>query len=259
MELLPAIDLRHGRVVRLTRGDDADRTVYSEQPEEVLGGYVAAGAGRVHVVDLDAAFGEPPQRERIAALVDRFGRMATLLDGDAGLQLGGGLRTPEDVAWALETVGCSRAVIGSMVGRDPDGFARLAARYPGRLVPALDVADGEVRLAGWQERADRSLETLCRSLRGLPCPAILVTDVSRDGTLEGPNLELADRVADAAGIPALLSGGVRSLADLEAARQAPGIAGAVVGKALYEGLFTVQEALAAARGVGQPRQTGVAV
>ena len=146
-----------------------------------------------------------------------------------------------------------------MVGRDPDGFGRLAARYPGRLVPALDVADGEVRLAGWREGADRSLDALCRTLRGLPCPAILVTDVARDGTLEGPNLELAGRVAEAAGIPALLSGGVRSLDDLEAARAAPGIAGAVVGKALYEGLFTVQEALAACRGVRRRRQKGVAV
>jgi phosphoribosylformimino-5-aminoimidazole carboxamide ribotide isomerase len=256
MELLPAIDLRHGRVVRLTRGDDADRTVYSDRPEEVLGGCVAAGAGRVHVVDLDAAFGEPPQRELIASLVSRFGTLATLLDGGSGLQLGGGLRTPEDVAWALETAGCARAVIGSMVGRDPDGFSRLAARYPGRLVPALDVADGAVRLAGWRERADRSLDALCRELRGLPCPAILVTDVTRDGTLDGPNLDLARRVADAAGISVLLSGGVRSLADLETAREVPGIAGAVVGKALYEGVFTVQEALAASRGV-EPK--GVAV
>jgi len=259
MELLPAIDLRHGRVVRLTRGDDAERTTYSERPEEVLGGYVAAGAGRVHVVDLDAAFGEPPQRERIAALVARCGRLATLLDGGSGLQLGGGLRTPDDVTWALETAGCARAVVGSMVGRDPDGFARLAERYPERLVPALDVEDGQVRLAGWRERADRSLEALCRELRGLPCPAILVTDVARDGTLDGPNLELARHVADAAGIPALLSGGVRSLADLEAAREIPGIAGAVVGKALYEGLFTVQEALAACRGVQHLQHKGVAV
>ncbi len=262
MELLPAIDLRRGRVVRLTRGDDTARTVYSDRPEEVLGGHVAAGAGRVHVVDLDAAFGEPPQRDLVAALVARFGRLATLLDGDSGLQLGGGLRTPDDVAWALETAGCARAVIGSMVGRDPDGFARLAERYPGRLVPALDVENGAVRLAGWRERSDWSLESLCAHLRGLPCPAILVTDVSRDGTLDGPNLGLAERVADASGMPVLLSGGVRSLDDLEAARETPGIAGAVVGKALYEGLFTVQEALAASRGLPRHQRRsrhGVAV
>jgi len=253
MELLPAIDLRHGHVVRLTRGDDAARTVYSDSPEEVLAGWVGSGALRVHVVDLDAAFGEPPQRELVAALAARFGRLATLLGGGSGLQLGGGLRTEEEVAWALEEAGCARAVVGSMVARDPSAFARLAARFPGRLVPALDVDGGEVRVAGWREGADRSLDALCRALSGLPCPAVLVTDVARDGTLEGPNLALAARVAEASGIPALLSGGIRSLDDLEAARKAPGIAGAVVGKALYEGVFTVQEALATCRGARPER------
>lgn len=240
MELLPAIDLRRGRVVRLTRGDDAARTVYSDRPTKVMDGYLRAGVRRVHAVDLDAAFGEPPQRDLIPRLTARLGRQA-------GLQLGGGLRTDEAVTWALEEAGCERVVIGSMVARDLETFTRLARRHPGRLVPALDVEGGEARIAGWRAAAARSLDDLCRDLRDLPCAAVLVTDVSRDGTLEGPNLELARRVAEESGIPALLSGGVRSLDDLATARRTPGIAGAVVGKALYEGLFSVTEALAACR------------
>lgn len=244
MDLLPAIDLREGRVVRLLRGDDARRTVYSERPADIAVEYARAGARRIHVVDLDAAFGEAPQRGLIAALT---ADLAARSD-PVGVQLGGGLRSEDDVTWALEIAGCARAVVGSLVGRDFRTFARLAARFPGRLVPALDVSGNEVRIAGWREAADRSLAAMCRELRGLPCPAVLVTDVERDGTLDGPNLELASGVAAASGIPALLSGGVRSLEDLEAARAARGVGGAVVGKALYDGVFTLGEALATVRG-----------
>jgi imidazole glycerol-phosphate synthase subunit HisF len=234
----PAIDLRHGRVVRLTRGDDDRRTAYSDESAEVLAGFARSGARRVHAVDLDAAFGEPPQRELIAELA------TAARTAGVELQLGGGLRDEEAVAWALE-VGCARAVVGSMTAREPERFGELAKRYPNRVVPALDVEDDVVRIAGWTEGAGRSLPELCATLRGLPCPAVLVTDVSRDGTLEGPNLELARRVAEASGIPALLSGGVSSLDDLRRAAATRSLAGAVVGRALYEGRFTVEEALAA--------------
>jgi phosphoribosylformimino-5-aminoimidazole carboxamide ribotide isomerase len=233
MELLPAIDLRRGQAVRLRQGDDARATVYGDDPLAVLDSYVTAGAARVHVVDLDATFGEPPQRELVAGLAGR----------GAAVQLGGGLRDREAIRWALE-VGCDRAVAGSLVARDVDGFRALALDFPGRIVPALDVEDGQVRVKGWTEGTTWTLPELCVRLRGLPCPAVLVTDVERDGMLSGPNFELARRVAMASGIPALLSGGVRSLADLVAAKEIPEIGGAVVGRALYEGLFTLEEALA---------------
>jgi phosphoribosylformimino-5-aminoimidazole carboxamide ribotide isomerase len=240
MELLPAIDLRKGRAVRLLQGDDARATVYDD-PLAVLERYRAAGAARVHLVDLDAALGEPPQRD----LVERLARAAGA--GGPELQLGGGLRDRESLAWAFGA-GCGRAVVGSLAVREPELFAALAREHPGRLVPALDAAGGEVRLAGWTEGSGRRLEEACAGLRGLPCPAVLVTDIERDGTLAGPNLELAREAARASGLPALLSGGVRSLADLEAARRAPEVAGAVVGRALYEGVFTVEEALAVCAG-----------
>jgi phosphoribosylformimino-5-aminoimidazole carboxamide ribotide isomerase len=236
MELLPAIDLRRGLAVRLRQGEDATATAYPEDPGELLARYARAGVARVHLVDLDAALGEPAQRDRIAALA--------ALPGAPALQLGGGLRGREAVEWAL-AAGCERVVLGSLPARDPELFAALADCYPGRLVPAIDVREGEVRIAGWRTGTARSLSDVCGGLRGLPCPAVLVTDVIRDGMLEGPNLDLARRVARAAGLPALLSGGVAALADLRAAGEVPEIAGAVVGRALYEGAFTVEEALAA--------------
>jgi cyclase len=247
MELLPAIDLRHGRAVRLRQGDDARATVYGDDPVAVLESYARAGVARVHVVDLDAAFGEKPQRDLIA-------RMAVVKE--VAIQLGGGLRSREAVEWALGA-GCDRVVIGSLVARDPEAFSFLTVDFPGRIVPALDIERGEVRVAGWTAGAEKSLEEICDSLWGLPCPAVLVTDVERDGMLSGPNLELARKVASVSGLPALLSGGVRALADLVAARRVPEIGGVIVGRALYEGAFTVEEALAACGG-GLSGPTGLA-
>lgn len=235
MELLPAIDLRRGRAVRLRQGDDARATVYGDDPIAVLDGYIQAGATRVHVVDLDATFGEPPQRELIERMAIR-----------GLMQLGGGLRDRDAIRWALDA-GCDRVVVGSLVARDIEGFRALTLEHPGKIVPALDVENGEVRIAGWTEGTSWRLPELCVRLHGLPCPAILVTDVERDGMLSGPNFDLARRVAMASGIPSLLSGGVRSLDDLRAAREIPEIAGAIVGRALYEGVFTIEEALDACR------------
>lgn len=246
LDLLPALDLRHGTVVRLLRGDDARRTVYAEDPRAVLAELAAAGVDRVHLVDLDAALGEPPQRPLLARLLD----WAAVRGGPA-VELGGGLRDAEAIRWALDA-GCERVVIGSLVASNPVLFRRLAERWPGRLVPAMDVRDGEVRIKGWREPARDPLAALCECLRGLPCPAVLVTDVDRDGTLGGPNLALAAQVARASGLPALLSGGIATLDDLRAARGCPEVAGVVVGRALYEGAFTAGEALAVCRGAAGP-------
>jgi imidazole glycerol-phosphate synthase subunit HisF len=232
MDLLPAIDLRLGRVVRLREGDDTQRSTYDLEPLAVLETLARAGIRRVHVVDLDAAFGEAPQRELVATLV---------ASGLAAIQLGGGLRDEEAVAAALE-LGCERAVLGSLVVQAPERFESLARRFPGRLVPALEVRDRELRVAGWREGSTATLRETCARLRGLPCPAVLVTDIARDGLLVGPNLDLAVVVARASGLRALVSGGVRAIEDLAAAAMRPEIAGAVVGRALYEGSFSVAAA-----------------
>lgn len=237
MELIPSIDLRRGQVVRLERGDDARATVYPFEPLELLERFAAAGVTRVHVVDLDAAFGSAPQ----AALLKRLGEGGVT----RSLQLGGGLRSAAAVERALSW-GFERVVVGSMVVRDPAAFALLAAAQPGRVVPALDCADELVRIAGWSEGTLLHWKAAARKLRGLPCPAVLVTDVARDGMLSGPNLELAAGVARASGIPAIVSGGVSSAGDLARAAATRGVGAAILGRAFYDGRVSVEEALAAA-------------
>ncbi|HVG69889.1 MAG TPA: 1-(5-phosphoribosyl)-5-[(5-phosphoribosylamino)methylideneamino] imidazole-4-carboxamide isomerase [Vicinamibacterales bacterium] len=239
MELLPSIDLRHGRVVRLVRGEDGERRTYDVDPLETLLRYAEAGVPRVHVVDLDAAFGEAPQRELIARLA---GHRAA-----PRVELGGGLRDREAVEWAFDA-GLERVVITSMLVRDLALFSELARAYRSRVVAALDLDQGVLRHSGWTESAPRSIEEVCADLRALPLAAVLVTDIARDGTMEGPNIELACRIARLAGAPAILSGGVRSLADLEQARAAPEIAEAIVGRALYDGAIDLGRAIAVCRG-----------
>lgn len=241
MQLLPAIDLRGGQVVRLMRGDDRRRTVYDADPGNALRRYREAGVTRIHVVDLDAAFGGPPQR----GVVQELARQAEDgPNGRGGIQLGGGLRDREAVEWAF-AAGCERAVVTSLIVREFDVFADLCSRYPERMVAALDIDGGEVRLAGWTESADRSPAALCAQLADLPVAAVLVTDISRDGMMQGPNIELACRIGTMAGAPAILSGGVRSAADLEAAARRPGIEAAIVGRALYDGSLGLDEAIEA--------------
>ena len=236
VQLLPAIDLRGGQVVRLERGDDERRTVYDADPGNVLRRYREAGVARIHVVDLDAAFGGPLQRGVVRELARRAVR--------GGIQLGGGLRDREAVEWAF-AAGCERAVVTSLIVRDFDVFADLCREHPGRMVAALDIDGGEVRLAGWTESADRSPAALCAELADLPVAAVLVTDISRDGMMQGPNIDLACRIGDLAGTPAILSGGVRSAADLEAAARRSEIEAAIVGRALYDGSLSLDEAIAA--------------
>lgn len=240
MQLIPAIDLRQGQVVRLEKGDDGRRTEYGLDPRQVLADFAGAGVALAHVVDLDGAFGEPPQLPLIEELAGA---------GRPRIELGGGLHDLAAVERAL-AAGCERVVLGSLIVRDFASFRAIATALPGRVVPAVETAGGEPRVAGWRQAAGLSLEELCDRLRGLPCPAVLVTDVDRDGMLGGPNLELTSRVADLCGLPALVSGGIASLGDLRAAAKAPGVAGAIVGKALYEGRFTLAEALAACRAGG---------
>lgn len=239
MDLVPSIDLRGGRVVRLRRGDDAQRTFYDVDPRQTLLAYAEAGARLVHLVDLDAAFGEEPQRSLIESLVS---------DPDApAVELGGGLRDRESVEWAFGS-GLDRVVITSMMVRDFDLFGRIVETFPDRVVAAFDIDRDRLKLAGWTEAATLGWKEIAVRMRTLPIAAVLVTDIQRDGTRMGPNFELAREVAVTSSSVGLLSGGVRSLDDLRAARRIPELAGTIVGKALYDGAFTVAEALAACRG-----------
>ncbi len=249
IELLPAIDLRQGGVVRLLRGEDDSRTEYPTPPEKALFEFARAGVRWVHIVDLDGAFGEAPQRPLLESLArTNFGEVTA-----PSLQVGGGFSDRSGVDWAL-AAGCERVVVGSMMVRDPEGFRDLVLAHPKRIVAALDVRAGQLAVSGWTETAETPLDEFAAGLSGLPLAAVLVTDVSRDGTLEGPNVDLVAHLARLAGAPGIVSGGVGSVADLEriAVRARTGeldhIFGVIVGRALWDGRMTLEEALVALAG-----------
>ena len=234
VELYPAIDLRDRRVVRLTKGDFAQQTVYGDDPVAVAIGFVEDGATWIHVVDLDAArTGYPVNRAVV-------GRIASALAGRCRLQTGGGVRTVADVE-ALAAAGVTRVVMGSAAVRDPGLVATASAIMP--VAVGLDHRDGELAVHGWTEGSGVRLDETLRSFPS--AAAFVITDIARDGMLVGPDVEGLAAAASATEIPVIASGGVASLADLAALAGVAGLAGVITGKALYEGRFTVAEALAA--------------
>ncbi len=243
MDLYPAIDLRGGRFVRLRQGDYADETVYGDDPVAVARSFADAGARWIHMVDLDAArTGDPVNRSAITAVAGAV---------DARVQAGGGVRD-ESAADALLDAGVARVVVGTAAMEDPDLVARLAARHPGGVAVGLDTRDGEVAVRGWTEGAGVDLLDAVARFADGGVAALVVTEIARDGMLVGPDLDGLARVLACTGVDVIASGGVgnldhlRSLADLEVGGRR--LAGAIVGKALYERAFTVEQALAAAAG-----------
>lgn len=240
MQLIPSIDLRRGEVVRLAMGRDESAIVYADDPLEVLAQFQAAGAERLHIVDLDAAFGEPRQTALLARVV--------LAAKGEKLQLGGGLRSGDLVRSVLES-GFDRVVVGSMAVESPEAFGVCAAAHPGRLIPAIETENGELRSAGWRAGAGLGLAQVLQRL--VPFTGLffetLVTDIGRDGMLTGPNLDLAVSVARALGVRAIVSGGVSGMGDVFAAAAHPEISGVIVGRAFYEGRIDLPSALEALR------------
>lgn len=234
VDLYPAIDLRGGQVVRLTKGDYDAETVYGDDPVAVAESFVAAGAPWVHVVDLDAArSGDPVNREVVA-------RIAAAIRGAASLQNGGGVRSLDD-AKALADAGVSRVVMGSAAVEDPDLVDRVSEIVP--VAVGLDHRDGELAVHGWTERTGLRLHD---ALGRYPsAAAFVITDIGRDGMLTGPDVEGLAAAVAATSIPVVASGGVASLDDIVALARIPGLGGIITGKALYEGRFTVGEAMAA--------------
>lgn len=245
-ELLPAIDLIEGRVVRLRRGDFDQETTYGSDPAGVARAFAAAGATWLHVVDLDGArAGEPRQLELTADIVAE-------VYGSAHVEIGGGLRAAEDVAGALGT-GATRAVVGTAALRDPGFAAEIVARHgPDRIVASIDVRDGLALGEGWRAGAPGlpAAEAVAR-LADAGIRTFEVTAIDRDGLLEGPDLDLLRSLADLGLGRVIASGGVSSVADVVAV-QAVGCDGAIVGRALYEGRVGVREILDALDGVHRP-------
>lgn len=235
MLVIPAIDLLEGRAVRLREGKRDQVTVYRDDPTELARELVAAGAERIHVVDLDGAFaGGRRHAEAIAALCAA---------SSVPVQVGGGLRDRAALD-ACFAAGARLGVLGTAAVKDPD-FAESACRaYPGRIVVAVDAKNGRVAVEGWVEESELSALELGRRAASWGAAALLYTDVARDGIQTGPNVEATAALHDAVGIPVIASGGISSLDDLRRL-DAAGVPMAVVGRALYEGNFTVADAIAA--------------
>ncbi len=238
-EILPAIDLRGGRVVRLRQGDFSRQTTFSDDPIAVATEFARAGATWLHVVDLDGArAGEPVQTKTI-------GRMIAAIGESVRWQVGGGLRDEHAVRSALAS-GATRVVLGTAALADPAFAASTVAVHGAdRVAAAIDVRDGLAVGHGWTSGGGVEVDAAIESLRRAGVTTFVVTAIDRDGLLGGPDLALLRRVAAAVPDAVIASGGIASLDDLHAVREA-GCAGVIVGRALYEGRFTVAEALASA-------------
>ena len=236
MDLYPAIDIRDGKCVRLMQGDFAQETVYGEDPIAFAKSYEAAGARWIHVVDLDAALaGEPRNRDVVVAIASAVG---------VKVQVGGGVRD----ASLLES-GIERVVMGTAAVEEPALVGRLAAAHEGRVAVGLDTREGEVAIRGWTEASGQRILEALERFEKVGVAAFIVTEIGRDGTLAGPDVDGLRQVLGATSVDVIASGGVGSLEHLRilATLEQNGrrLSGAIVGRALYEGVFTVEEAIAA--------------
>jgi phosphoribosylformimino-5-aminoimidazole carboxamide ribotide isomerase len=237
VNLYPAIDMLGGKAVRLVKGDFDAKKVYDEDPLSAASEWVAAGARRLHVVDLDGARdGAPVNLEHLRRITDEL---------RVPVQFGGGLRSLQAVSDALD-VGAERVILGTAAFTDPALLDQALERWPGKVLVSVDVRGGRVATAGWTETIELTAEQVAGRLWEQGVRELVYTNVDRDGMLEGPDLEEVGRVAEAVSESFVYSGGIGKLADLEGlvALKAPSLTGVIVGKALYERRFTVAEALA---------------
>lgn len=238
-ELYPAIDLRGGRVVRLAQGDPRRQTTYSDDPAETARRWLSQGCRWLHVVNLDGAFGgspddQAPNLQALAAI------LKVSQQSGAQVQFGGGLRSLESMQRVLE-MGVQRLVLGTALVEQPELLAQALALWGAeRLAAGIDAQDGLARVRGWQQDGGIPALELARSMADGGLRWLVFTDVSRDGLQSGLNLAATQRIAAHSGMQVIASGGVKDLSDLQAARQA-GLAGAIVGKALYEGAVKLEE------------------
>jgi len=236
--VIPAIDLREGRCVRLYQGRSDRETVFSEDPIAVARGWKDLGAQRVHVVDLDGAFaGEPQQSALVAKIVAAVAPVP--------VELGGGLRDLRAVESALET-GVAWAVVGTRAALDRAFLSEVCRRHPGRIIVAVDARGAQVAIKGWTEVLEETVAQVGARARDAGAAALLYTDVSRDGTETGPNVEETESLARRVRMPILASGGVGRVEDLRRLAAIPDVLGTVVGRALYTGAIDLREASAVA-------------
>ncbi len=237
MIIIPAVDLRDGRCVRLREGRSDRETVFSDDPIAMALRWVSRGAARLHVVDLDGAFaGEPRQTALIAKIVAAVAPVP--------VEIGGGLRDLAAVEAALET-GARWAVVGTRAALDAGFLADVCRRHPGRIIVAVDARGRRVAIKGWTEIADETVVEVGTRSRDAGAAALLYTDVSRDGMEQGPNVDDTAMLARTVDLPVLASGGVATIDDLRQLAAIPGVEGTVVGRALYTGAVDLGDALEA--------------
>jgi phosphoribosylformimino-5-aminoimidazole carboxamide ribotide isomerase len=236
--VFPAIDLRGGQCVRLKQGDYNQETVFGADPADMARRWVAQGASALHLVDLDGAKeGHPVNGPSVRAIVQSAG---------VPCQLGGGLRNEEHVAEAFSW-GVDRVILGTRALKDPAWLEGLCRRHPGRAVLGIDARGGMVATEGWLEVSRKPALGFARQCADWPLAALVYTDISRDGMLEGPNFDALAEMARAVPIPVIASGGVTTVDDVRRLAQL-GLAGCIIGRALYEGRLELGEAISAAGG-----------
>lgn len=243
MEVIPAIDLLGGKCVRLYQGDYNQSQVFNDDPVAVARQWAAEGATRLHLVDLDGAkVGHPVNLDVIRSIVEAV---------EIPVEVGGGLRDRDAVA-ALLSTGVRWAILGTVAVEQPDLVAQLCGEFPGQIIVGIDARNGKVATKGWLETSEVLATELAERMAQLGAAAIIYTDIHRDGTMQGPNLEALRDLAAIAAIPVIASGGVSSLTDLLSllALEPQGVTGAIVGKAIYTGDVSLNEAV---RAVGQGR------
>lgn len=235
--LFPAIDLRGGKIVRLTQGDYGRQTTYGDSPLDQAKAFEDAGSTWLHIVDLDGA--------RSGAMTHLDPIRAICNNTQLKVEVGGGVRSEQAIDQLLEA-GVERVIVGTAALREWDWFSELAQReaYRHRIVLGLDAKDGKAAVAGWEEATDASAIDIAQRVNGWPLSAIVYTDIAVDGMLTGPNVEATRAMCDATDVPIVASGGVGNVSHLHALRDLP-IQGAIIGKSLYENKLTILEALAA--------------
>jgi phosphoribosylformimino-5-aminoimidazole carboxamide ribotide isomerase len=241
MLIIPAIDLKQGKVVRLQQGMMDRETKYSDDPAAMARKWAELGAELIHVVDLDGAFaGKPVNREAVLAIARAV---------DIPIELGGGLRDLATIRSYLGA-GVGRAILGTAAHKDPGLVRSACAEFPGRIAVGIDAKDGKVSIRGWAEITDLPAIELARRYEGLAIAAIIFTDIARDGMLTGPAVASTAELAHAIKIPVIASGGVATLADVRAvlAHERDGITGVITGRAIYEGTLDLAAAIKLTKG-----------
>jgi len=235
--IIPAVDLKAGRCVRLLQGRADAETVFSDDPVAMAQRWESEGAPRLHVVDLDGAFGGGPSQTAIIRAIARSVRIP--------VEVGGGLRAPEHIDAVLDA-GARWAILGTRAALDPMFLGDVCRRFEDRIIVGVDASGGRVAVDGWTRVLDLDAVKLARDAAAAGANAIIYTDIARDGTQGGPNLSSTEAVARASGIPVFASGGVGSLDDIRLLAGLPGVEGVVVGRALYTGAVSLRAALAEA-------------